>query len=187
MEQPELLRFIIEQLEQLAIQYMVVGSYASSAYGETRFTNDIDIVVEMSADQLRALIAKLPAQDFYVSEEAALAALRAKGQFNVIHPESGNKIDFMVARADAWGREQLRNRQRIELLTGLDVFAARPEDIILSKMLYYSEGGSEKHLRDITGIFRASGANIDRGYVQRYAQELGLLDVWDAVLKRISA
>src|SRR5438477_9193339 len=101
-EQTDLLKFIAITLDELDIPYMVVGSYASGAYGDPRFTQDIDIVVDMAATQLDALIARLPPKDFYVSADAARDAIRSTGQFNVIHPESGNKIDFMIARSDAW-------------------------------------------------------------------------------------
>jgi hypothetical protein len=39
---------------------------------------------------------------------------------------------------------------------------AAPEDVIIKKMEYYSEGGSEKHLRDITGMLVTSEGEIDR-------------------------
>lgn len=44
MEQLELLKFAAQALERLSIPYAVVGSYASSVWGEPRFTQDIDIV-----------------------------------------------------------------------------------------------------------------------------------------------
>src|SRR5436190_1059440 len=142
---------------------MVVGSFASSAYGEARLTLDIDIVIDPLPGQIAILCEAFPADLFYVSKEAALEASRQPlGQFNVIHPESGNKIDFMIARRDSWGREQVRRRVRLEILVGVYAFAARPEDVVLAKMQYYQEGGSEKHMRDITGMFKVSGKDIDR-------------------------
>ena len=110
MEQTDLLKLIATTLDALHVPYMVVGSYASGAYGDPRFTQDIDIVVDLTAAQLDELISRLPSDDFYVSREAALEAIRDAGQFNIIHPESGNKIDFMIARKDAWGQEQMRRR-----------------------------------------------------------------------------
>ena len=44
MEPSDLLRLAAGTLERLGIQYLVTGSMASIAYGEPRFTNDIDIV-----------------------------------------------------------------------------------------------------------------------------------------------
>ncbi|MEA2709883.1 MAG: hypothetical protein QOF78_2484 [Phycisphaerales bacterium] len=185
MEQLDLLSFAIATLESLNIPYMVVGSYASGAYGDPRFTRDIDIVVQLAANDVEKLIERLPPSEFYISREAALVAVASGGQFNVIHPESAGKIDFMIARSDAWGQEQLRRRQRIELLTGLHAFTARPEDVIIAKLMFYQEGGSEKHMRDITSMFGVSGNEIDRAYIERWVQQLGLTSEWDSVLARI--
>jgi hypothetical protein len=52
-------------------------------------------------------------------------------------------------------------------------------------MEYYKKGGSEKHLRDITGMLKISGEIIDRSYVHDWAGRLGLLEIWQAILKRL--
>lgn len=52
-------------------------------------------------------------------------------------------------------------------------------------MEYYKEGGSEKHLRDITGILKISGDMVDRDYILDWAERLGLNEIWDAVQKRL--
>ncbi|MEK7300945.1 MAG: hypothetical protein AAB072_07580, partial [Nitrospirota bacterium] len=64
---------------------------------------------------------------------------------------------------------------------------ASPEDVILKKMEYYREGGSEKHLRDIGGILRVSAGMIDEPYIGEWADRLGLREIWDAVLRRLQA
>jgi hypothetical protein len=184
-QQDELLRHAIEALERLAIPYMVVGSLASGAYGEPRLTQDIDIVVAPTTEELDALCDAFDPNEFYLSREAARQARLAFGHFNVLDPSSGNKIDFMIARNDGWGRAQLARRQRMRLLPDREGFTARPEDLILSKMLYYQEGGSEKHLRDITGMFKVSGEQIDREYIHTWAQTLGVSDVWEAIANRL--
>ncbi|HEX4796508.1 MAG TPA: nucleotidyl transferase AbiEii/AbiGii toxin family protein [Humisphaera sp.] len=186
MEQPDLLRYAIETLERLNITYMVVGSIASSAYGEPRLTQDIDIVIDARDAQVRELCAAFSPSDFYVSLEAALQAARRPGaQFNVLDPSSGTKIDFMIARKDDWGSEQVARRQSIELAPDQQGYAARPEDVIISKLLYYQEGGSEKHLRDIAGMLKVSGDEIDRAYVEKWATQLDVIEIWEAILKRI--
>ena len=105
---------------------MLVGSFASMAYGEPRLTNDIDIVVRLDLAAADRLCAAFPAPDFYVSQSAAREAVLTRGQFNVIHPPSGNKIDFMIARDDPWGRSQLARRVRKPLLPNRDTFVAAP-------------------------------------------------------------
>lgn len=43
-------------------------------------------------------------------------------------------------------------------------------------MEYFRDGGSEKHLRDITGILKVSDAGLDSEYVDRWAKAKGLTE-----------
>lgn len=47
MEQSELLHFVVSALERLGLRYFVTGSTVTIFFGEPRFTNDIDIVVDL--------------------------------------------------------------------------------------------------------------------------------------------
>ena len=185
MEQDELLRHVVDILEEQGITYLLVGSLASGVYGEPRLTHDIDVVVELRLDQVARLCDAFPAADYYVSQQAAREAVAGGGQFNVIHPASGNKIDFMIARQDAWGRSQVSRRRREQILPGRPGYAAAPEDVIIGKLWYYQDGGSEKHLRDIAAMLQVSGEEIDREYVNHWAQQLGFVETWQAVLGRL--
>lgn len=185
LNQAELLRYVVEVLEARKLTYMVVGSFASARYGEPRLTHDIDIVVDLSIEGVERLCGAFPAPEFYVSASAAREAVQLRRQFNVIHPASGNKIDFMIARADAWGRSQLARRRRQPILADRETFLAAPEDVILAKLWYYQDGGSEKHLRDIASMLRVSGDEIDKAYINHWVSELGFIKEWQAVLERL--
>jgi len=56
--------------------------------------------------------------------------------------------------------------------------------VILYKLIYYRDGQSELHLRDVIGILRVSGDEVDSRYITEWAERLGLGSLWDAVLKR---
>jgi hypothetical protein len=72
----------------------------------------------------------------------------------------------------------------LPLVPGREAYFARPEDIILYKMIYFREGQSDVHVRDILGILRVSGPEIETAYVEEWAGRLGLNGIWDAVIKR---
>lgn len=187
MEQNDLLRRLVGVLETMGAPYMVVGSFASMAYGEPRMTQDIDVVAELDEDQGRRLCKAFPPDLFYASESAALDAIRRRSQFNIIDSLSSSKIDVILVPPGEWGRSEISRRQKMKLLPDLEAYCARPEDVILGKLGYYAEGGSEKHLRDITGILKVSGSEVDREYVALWAQRLGLGDVWQAVVRKLGA
>jgi hypothetical protein len=165
---------------------MFVGSVATSVLGEPRFTLDIDIVIDLKPQQVDDLCSQFPeTEHYYVSSAAARDAVARSGQFNVIHVASGNKIDFMILRRDEWGRSQIERRQRERIVPDVESYVASREDLVVGKLWYYHEGGSDKHLRDITGIIHAGGAVVDRDYILRWAKQLGLMDEWNAVLDRL--
>ena len=185
MEQDELLGYVVDILEEQGITYLLVGSLASGVYGEPRLTHDIDVVLELRPDQVAQLCQAFPAPEYHVSEQAAREAVCGGGQFNVIHPASGNKIDFIIARQDAWGRSQISRRRQEQILPGRPGYTAAPEDVIIGKLWYYREGGSEKHLRDIAAMLQVSGEEIDKEYISHWTQQLDFTEEWQAVLDRL--
>jgi hypothetical protein len=182
MEPSELLRYAIQVLEKLGLRYFVTGSTATIFYGEPRFTNDIDIVVDLPPGRVEELCAAFPSSEFYVSEEAARRAVSRRGQFNVIHPASGLKLDLMIPAESSFNQSRFARVRRLHPAPDYDAVFASIEDVILKKMEYYREGGSEKHLRDIAGVLKISGGAVDRGYIEDWAERLGLEEIWQTIL-----
>ncbi len=187
MEQTDILRHVVDVLERLGVPYFVVGSYASIAYGEARLTQDVDIVAAFDTRHVDALLGEFPSPEYYLSEAALREAIQTSTQFNVIHPASGQKIDFILPRGDRWAAVRMARRRPVRLLPDRDVMTAAPEDVILGKLWYYSLGGGDRHLRDIAGMLRISGKDIDRAEVERWARELGFLDAWQHVLAKVDS
>jgi hypothetical protein len=184
MEQTNILRRAVETLERLSVPYMVVGSIAGIAYGELRFTQDIDILLALEISHVEGLLAAFPETEFYFNAASVREAVRANSQFNIIHPASANKIDFILPRTDEWGRSHFARCRPVRLLPDRDVMAAGPEDIILGKLWYYSQGGGDRHLRDIAGILRITGSGVNRAIVNHWASALGFMETWREVLAK---
>ena len=187
MEQAELLRHLVETLERLGVRYLVTGSVATIFYGEPRLTNDIDVVVALPSGKVKSLCQSFPFPEYYVDEGAVHTAVETCGQFNIIHPTSGLKIDVVVPADTAFNRSRFARVMRVKPTSDYDASFASAEDVIVKKMEYYREGGSEKHLGDIVGVLRISGDQIDRAYIADWAQRLGLSEIWRTILKRLDA
>jgi hypothetical protein len=180
MEQYELLRHAVRCFEEHHIRYFVTGAVAAIAYGEPRLTNDIDIVADLREDEIPKLKACYPEGEFYFDEDSARRAVSSRSQFNIIHPESGLKIDIMISQGDEFDRSRFQRARRLRPLEDTEVDFASPEDLILKKMAFYRDGGSEKHLRDIAGIMKISSGGIDLFYIDDWAKKLGLEEIWAA-------
>lgn len=182
----ELLHTVVEVLERLRIPYLVTGSVASMAYGEPRLTNDIDIIADVHSNHVEGLLAAFPAPEYYIDAEMIREAIRRTGQFNIIHPASGFKVDMMIREETPFNRSRFSRKRRLRPSKEYEADFASPEDVILKKMEYYKEGGSEKHLRDITGILKIGGEKIDRQYISSWAERMRVDEVWEAILRRLN-
>ena len=182
----ELLEKVVAVLERLQIRYLVTGSVASMAYGEPRLTNDIDVVAAVTEQHVAPLLAAFPPEEFYVSEEGIRKALAYQTQFSIIHPASWLKVDVIIRKDVPFDESRFKRGRRIHPAKSYGAEFASPEDVIIKKMEYYREGGSEKHVRDITGILKVSAGEIDQEYIVKWAQRLGLEPIWTAIQQRLS-
>lgn len=186
MELYDLLAQVVETFERLHIPYLVTGSVASMAYGEPRLTNDIDVVAEIRESHISGLLAAFPPDSFYLSGDAVRAAIRTQGQFNIIHPRSGLKVDVIVRKETPFDRSRFARARTLRPAESYEATFSSAEDVIIKKMEFYREGGSEKHLRDITGMLKVSGDEIEEAYIVEWADRLGLRSIWDAIKQRLN-
>ncbi len=180
MAQSNVISVFAEPLERLGVPYMIVGAVGAMAYGEMRFTMDIDVVVELRAEDSRKVIDAFSATEFYVPPLDVIiveSARRERGHFNLIHFATGLKADVYLVANDALNKLAMRNRRRLAV-GGQKLWFSPPEHIILRKLEFHREGGSEKHLRDIYAMLRLS--EIDRDFVEHHVARLGLGESWAA-------
>lgn len=64
---------VLRRLEANHFPYMVVGSIASTVYGEPRLTKDMDLVIDIPAADLRKLSRLFPLSDFYCPPDEVLS------------------------------------------------------------------------------------------------------------------
>jgi hypothetical protein len=167
----EVLREIVERLDDAGVAYMLAGSVASSLHGEPRSTRDIDLVIEATPEQLGRFVDGLDRDRWYVGD--AMGALARLDQFNVIDVESGWKVDLIVRKDRPFSHEEFERRCRSEL-AGVPVSVASPEDTLLSKLEWAHLGGSERQIEDAATVLRQQGERLDHRYLDRWSAELGV-------------
>lgn len=162
-------------LDRVGIRYTIGGSVAASIAGEPRSTLDIDIVVALTRGQVDALLRELGSA-FYASPEAIHRAIDTLGTVNVIDQETNVKVDLFVAGGTPLDLQQLERRQAVEIRGGSVIYVHPPEDILLQKLRWHRKGGgtSDRQWRDILGIIRTQGANLDRRYLVANAPALDI-------------
>lgn len=181
------MQYVADVCESQGIAYWVVGSMASMAYGEPRFTNDVDVVVRLAPEQVSAFCKAFPPSDFYCSEPAAREAVTRQFQFNILHPASGYKADIIIPPDDAFSRSEANRIRKLGSEGEYSVWFASPEDVLLNKLVYYRIGGgvSDKHVRDIAGMIKLQQSKLDLGYIDEWAERLSVLDEWRMIRNKV--
>ena len=183
MQEPDLIELFAGPLDRLGIRYLLSGSVAAMLYGEPRVTHDIDFVVVLRVSDISRLAEAFPSPEFYVPPPGAIAnemARDTKGQFNIIHVESGLKADLFIANRDELHAWAFRNHREY-FVSGIAIRLAPPEYVIVRKLEYFREGGSEKHLRDIRAMLHVSAERIDRRELEEWIQRRGVEAQWKMV------
>ena len=164
MQPLELLKVFLEPLERGGIQYFITGSIASIFYGEPRLTHDVDVVLHFSAGERERFAYLFPDKQFYCPPEEVIhieSTRRPYGHFNLIHHQSGFKADIYSDVDDQLHAWAFDRRQRVELTSGLSIWLAPPEYVIIRKLEFFREGGSDKHLQDIKKMLPQVGGGLD--------------------------
>jgi hypothetical protein len=178
---------VLAALDRSEIPHMVAGSHASSYHGKPQSTNDIDLVIAPRTRRSLVEFAEgLPADRFYASAFAAEEAFRTRGLFNVIDMQTGVKVDLVLRKNRPFSESKF-TRRRPARIFGVPVFVATPEDTILAKLEWAKLGESERQLRDVAGILSVDAAPLDRTYIERWAPELGVSELWERVQREAAA
>ena len=191
---PDLTLFldILLKLEALDIPYVVIGGFAATMYGITRVTYDIDIIVDMSEEHIQSLSEAYPLPRYYADPHQMRRAAEIGSSFNIIDVERGEKADLIPLSMDRRNEPAFEKRIRRTIdMVGMDPFSvwvARPEDVMVGKLMAWQEGRSERHTADIFEMLlfhylgeHEAGAEIDETYVTERARQLGeeVAEMWE--------
>lgn len=174
-------------LNQLKIDYFITGGLARAVWGTPRSTSDIDVVVKIFESQVDLLakalrkISKLG----YIDEDMAKEAIRNKGEFNFIDPDSGLKVDFWIAKNNEKSLYEF-NRRISKNIENVKIYFISPEDLILNKLEWHKQGGSHVQLEDIRSVLKSLGEKLDINYLKKQAVKLGVLDLFEELLSNRS-
>ncbi len=172
MSQQELLKKVIQTLDDAGIQYMVTGSVASSMQGEPRSTHDIDLVVAIERADAKELVKAFPLPGFYLDEGSIMDAINRQGMFNLIDVNSGDKVDFWVLTKEPFDLSRF-TRRYAEEVGGMKIIVSTPEDTILAKLRWSRvSGGSEKHFTDALRVYEVQFKKLDLDYLHSWAEKL---------------
>lgn len=172
-EQLDLLRVVVTRLDEAGLAYMLSGSLALGYYAQPRMTRDIDIVVELTTGDIATVVA-LFERDFYCDADAVCRAVETRRLVNMVHGPTAQKVDLIVRKDSPYRRVEFERRQQ-RAIDGVSVWMVTAEDLLLSKLVWASETGSELQLRDARTLV-ALVDTLDWTYLEQWSHDLGVAD-----------
>jgi len=186
---------VVHALEDIGAPYMIVGAFAGLAYGISRATFDVDILVDLREQDFEALAARFPSPRYYADPEMMRNSVRHGIMFNIIDAGEGVKADLVPLTREpeyqlAFER-RVRQTLQDEFGTAFEAWCALPADIIIGKLQAWTEGRSAKHPSDIHNMLlfdmSALGTHpIDYQAISVQAARMGFetLKLWQDLLAR---
>lgn len=181
--QNEFLQKVVNALNISKIPYMLSGSMCSSFHGHPRATNDVDIVIDPTKEQLLRFVASL-GKNYYASKEAALQALENNLMFNIIDIQAGWKADIIIIKKRAYSKQEFSRRKDVNVM-GMNISLVSPEDSILSKLEWSKDRESQTQYKDALGVLRIQGDLLDFDYLKKWAKKLNVEASLEQLLKEV--
>ena len=167
---------VLRALDEINAAYVILGAFAERIYGSTRNTHDIDMIVALEEKHIQALVRKFPLPRYYADPEMMRNSMRMKIMFNLIDTNEGDKVDLIPIGMNGHNRAAMQRRLRLpyEDLNGerLEAWFARPDDVIIGKLLAWNESGSLRHEQDVGQMlvnFYLDPKGLGRYYDETYA------------------
>jgi hypothetical protein len=183
------IKHVVSVLDDLNIRYAIGGSLASSTHGHPRHTQDADITVEPFPGKERLFALRFPAGEYYADEQMIRDAVARRASFNILHLDTGFKIDVFVQKDRPFDRELLARRIKAPVFgEGEGEFGVvTAEDTILLKLEWYRIGGesSDRQWGDIIGVMKTQAGRLDDAYLDRWAADIAVTDLLDRARQQV--
>jgi len=183
--EPNLLALFARPLHQAGLRYLIAGSVGAMHYSEPRLTLDIDIPILLTPKDISTLTTLFPEPDYYCPPTDIIAseiARDCRSHLNIIHIPTGLKADLYPGNRDASFAWAWQNRLTEQTPQG-PLHIAPAEYIILWKLIFYKEGKSEKHLRDIQRILDLQPTLPHLDFLEESLKTHSLPQIWSTFVR----
>jgi hypothetical protein len=166
------------------------GSIASSLHGMQQMAQDIDLVLELNAIHLSALLPLL--KQHYVFDETALReAVAGRSICSLIHLDTLLKVDLVMVRTaplETALRPLIKAYQLDEHARPVQVASA--SEMILFKLARYQQDmlsrqdgmHDDAEWNDIVGMLKVQGPDLDLTLLEQWSRTLQVTETWQEAL-----
>lgn len=169
---------VLAKLEELNIDYMLVGALSSNAYGIARSTKDADIVVAFQETEIVEFCKSL-GDEFVLDRQMMLEGFTGSVRNVVQHSASGFDIELFRLNDDPHHQERFsrRRREQIDELNR-EAWIPTAEDVVIQKLRW----ARRKDLDDIVNVLIVSSQSLDWAYIRHWTDQHGTTELLEQLV-----
>jgi predicted nucleotidyltransferase len=170
---------VIDALNASRVNYMLVGSFSTNAYGIPRSTKDADFVLQLEGDFAPLFYEEL-GEGFEVDPQLKFET--NTGTFKQEMHFSGTPFSVELFRLsnDRFDQERFRRRVSVKLL-GRETFIPTVEDVVVMKVRWLRE----KDRADVKNVLTVQRGKLDWPYIEKWCREHGTLAKLEEIRRTI--
>lgn len=170
---------VIDALNASGVDYMLVGSFSTNAYGIPRSTKDADFVLQLQGDFAPVFYEKL-GNDFEMDPQLRLETNTGTYKQEMRFAGTPFTVEFFRLSNDPFDQERFGRRVPVKLL-GRDTFIPTAEDVVIMKVRWLRE----KDRPDIKNVLTVQRGKLDWPYIEQWCREHGTLAKLDEIRRSI--
>lgn len=175
----QLINFLEKMEKEKGIKYYIVGGILTSIYSETRFTQDIDFVVDINSVNINldTYILSLQDNEFFPIQDWNTTTILARETHIIQYLDKQERIKLDNYIIDKYNKSKykrigpiaLKRRIRVKF-DDIECWATSKEDFILSKLVF----GGWQDYSDALGCWMRFNDLLDLLYMDRISKKLGI-------------
>ncbi len=173
---------VLDVLNELQIDYVLVGAFAVNFHGIARSTHDADFVAVFSQAQVAAVMQKLGAS-FRLDPQISFESATGTTRYIVHHLDSSEgtvQIEFFRLSDDEFDQQRFA-RRRYDRVLGRPAYLLTAEDVVVTKLRWYKALNRSKDKEDARGVIAVQGDSLDWAYIRRWCDLHGTRELLEAV------
>lgn len=157
----ELLRKTAQVLDGASVPYVIMGGQAALLYGVVRVTQDIDVTLGVSAEELPRVLLAVAEAGWRVLPENPERFVAATNVLPLQDLESGIRLDLIFSFTP-FEREAISRAIPVEV-DGVSVAFVRLEDLVIFKVF----AGRARDLEDVRALLLRH-PEVNRAYIREW-------------------
>lgn len=171
------LAVLVAILNRHDIDYMLVGSYSSNAYGIPRATKDADIVVATLNSAINTITAE-SGDDYQINSQLEFELLTGTLRRAIRFKPNNFVLEIFQLSDDPFDLSRFNRRVKIEsAILGGVVWLPTPEDVIVQKLRW----SRPQDLMDVSNVLLVQMDALDWSYIDHWTKLHGTTSTLDQI------